>query len=176
MVWVRDAFAFIDRRDILLIFIIFLAGFMTASFIPIDIIEAPAQIAAAVASPGANDVPSPKDWILEEDIHVYSDRIIIDIEGAEWAGFTDTNSMDPIIDLGSNAIEIIPTSPEQITPGEIISYDSKYATGTIIHRVQETGFDEDGWYAIMKGDNNPYPDPGKVRFDQVQRLVVAIIY
>jgi hypothetical protein len=33
-----------------------------------------------------------------------------------------------------------------------------------------------GWYAIMKGDNLSYSDPGKIRFDQVQRVVIGILY
>ena len=84
--------------------------------------------------------------------------------------------MDPVFDYGSNAIEIKPQSPEQIHVGDIVSYNSKYASGSIIHRVIEINQDEDGWYCLMKGDNNPYRDPEKVRFEQVQRLVVAIIY
>jgi len=119
---------------------------------------------------------SPFDHITEDQIHVFQDRIIIDLQNAEWATFTDTNSMDPVIDLGANAIEIRPSSPEQIHIGDIISYRSKYSEGVIIHRVVETGEDEDGWYARMKGDNNNLMDPGKVRFDQIERLVVAIIY
>ncbi len=119
---------------------------------------------------------SPFDHITEDQIHVFQDRIIIDLPNAEWATFTDTNSMDPVIDLGANAIEIRPLYPEQIHIGDIISYRSKYAEGVIIHRVVETGEDEDGWYARMKGDNNNLMDPGKVRFDHIERLVVAIIY
>ncbi|NOZ80978.1 MAG: hypothetical protein GXP63_04865 [DPANN group archaeon] len=172
----REAVAFVDRKDILLIFVIFLAGFVTASLLPINALESPAQIPGISDLVGPGEVASPKDWIPEKDIHVYNDRVIIDVKNPEWAAFTDTNSMDPVFDKGSNAIEIVPTSSEQVTPGEIVSYQSRYASGTIIHRVKETGQDEDGWYAIMQGDNNPRPDPGKVRFDQIRRLVVAIIY
>jgi uncharacterized protein (UPF0248 family) len=49
-------------------------------------------------------------------------------------------------------------------------------SGTIIHRVVKIGQDSEGWYAILKGDNLSQEDPEKVRFDQVQRVVVAIIY
>ena len=31
-------------------------------------------------------------------------------------------------------------------------------------------------YFIMKGDNNPTSDPGKVRFSQMNRVLIAIIY
>lgn len=120
--------------------------------------------------------PSPYDWIKEEQIHVYSNRIVINIEDAEWAGFTDTNSMDPLIDEGSNGIEIVPNSEEDIHIGDIVSYESKYAQGTIIHRVVEIGEDSEGWYARMKGDNVDSMDPGKVRFNQIKRVLVGILY
>jgi Fe-S-cluster formation regulator IscX/YfhJ len=42
--------------------------------------------------------------------------------------------------------------------------------------VIETGEDSNGWYAIFKGDNNPIRDPSKVRFSQIRRIVVAVIY
>ncbi|MEA3515544.1 MAG: hypothetical protein U9R34_08770 [Nanoarchaeota archaeon] len=119
---------------------------------------------------------SPFDHIKESEIHVFKDRIIIDIKDAEWARFTDTNSMDPVIDADSHAIEIKPTSVNQIHEGDIVSYKSKYAEGTIIHRVVEIGEDEEGWFCRMKGDNNKMQDPGKIRFEQIQRVVVAIIY
>jgi hypothetical protein len=122
------------------------------------------------------ELPGPHDRITEDMIHVYRHRIIIDLQDAEWASFTDTNSMDPVIDEGSNALEIVPKSAEEIHVGDIVSYESEYSTGTIIHRVVEIGEDGDGWYCRMKGDNLANMDPGKIRFDQIRRVVVGIIY
>ena len=122
------------------------------------------------------ELSSPYDHIKENQIHVYDSRIIIDIDDPEWATFTDTNYMDPVIDYGANAIEIIPKTQNEVHVGDIVSYRSDYAEGIIIHRVIGTGYDSVGWYAVMKGDNNPEKDPGKVRFEQIQRIVVAIIY
>jgi len=124
----------------------------------------------------STEQPSPSDHIKEKQIEVYSDRIILDIQNAEWAAFTNTNSMDPIIDEHANAIELIPESEVDIEVGDIVSYESEYATGTIIHRVVYKGQDEQGIYFVMKGDNNPTNDPGKIRFNQIKRYVVAIIY
>jgi len=117
---------------------------------------------------------SPADRIKENQILVYSDEIVIDLENAVWATFTDTNSMDPVLDKGANAIQVVPKSPSEIKVGDIVSYDSRI--GPVIHRVVHISYDEEGWFAIMKGDNNPDPDPDKVRFEQVRRVVVAIIY
>lgn len=119
---------------------------------------------------------SPNDWIKEEQIKVYSDKIVISLENAEWARFTDTNSMDPVIDSESNAIEIVPKNYSYLSEGDIISYSVEEVNGTVIHRIVETGFDEFGWYALTKGDNLDNVDPFKVRFEDVKRVVVAVIY
>jgi signal peptidase I len=105
---------------------------------------------------------------------VYEDRIIIDVEGAEWATFKDTNSMDPFLDKGANALQMVPLSPEEIQVGDIVSYT--LGSERIIHRVVYIGEDEKGIYYIVKGDNNPTSDPGKVRFSQIDRVLFAIIY
>lgn len=119
---------------------------------------------------------SPKDRIEENQIHVYDNGVVIDIENPEWSTFTDTNSMDPVIDKGANAIHMIPQSEDDIQVGDIVAYQSAATSGSVIHRVIEKGTDEEGVYFILKGDNNPVPDPGKVRFSQIKRVLVAIIY
>ena len=123
-----------------------------------------------------DEVPSPSSWISENQIGVYSQKVILDVKDPQWATFTDTHSMEPVISSRSYAIEVVPESADKIKVGDIVSYESKYADGTIIHRVIEKGYDSEGVYFIMKGDNNPNPDPGRVRFDQMRRVVVAIIY
>ena len=130
----------------------------------------------AAASADALEKNSPSDWVSESQIKVTRDRVVVELPDAVWATFTDTNSMDPVIDAGANALEIVPTSPGQIHAGDIVSYESKLVDGTIIHRVIETGEDSQGWYAIFKGDNLSQPDPEKVRWEQIKRVVVAIIY
>ena len=122
------------------------------------------------------DRPSPSDWIKKGQIFVHDDEVIIKVKNPEWAVFADTKSMDPVIDSTSKAIEIIPKSEEEVHVGDIVAYKSKYSDGLVTHRVFEIDNDFIGWYAILKGDNNDYPDPGKVRFEQIKRLVVAIIY
>ena len=120
---------------------------------------------------------SPGDWIDDlSQIEVYSDRVILDIQDAEWAIFTNTNSMDPVFDETSSALEIVPESEADIEVGDIVSYNSEYAQGSIIHRVIYKGQDELGTYFIMKGDNNPASDPGRIRFEQMNRVLIAIFY
>jgi hypothetical protein len=119
---------------------------------------------------------NPKDRIKESQIHVYDNTVVIEINDPEWSTFTDTNSMDPVIDKGANAIHIVPKYEDDLEIGDIVAYESKYAKGTIIHRIIDIKYDEEGKYFILKGDNNPKEDPGKIRFSQIKRVLVAIIY
>ena len=119
---------------------------------------------------------SPSDHVSESQIHVYQDRVVLDIAGASWAAFTDTNSMDPFFDETSNSLELRPKSPDDIRPGDIISYRSSVTGDLIVHRVISQTTDSDGLYYIVKGDNNSAQDPEKVRFDQVHGVMIGIIY
>ncbi len=123
----------------------------------------------------ANELPSPKERINASNIFVYNDRVIIKINNPKWAIFTDTNSMDPVIDKEAKAIEI-DANCDDIQVGDIVSYESKIYNTVIIHRVIDIGYDDKGKYFIFKGDNNKIEDPEKVRCDQLKRVVVAIIY
>jgi len=118
---------------------------------------------------------SPGDWIKESQIEMRPDGVFIHFNNPQWAILADTNSMDPVFDAESHLIQIIPTSASEIHVGDIMSYASPLGF-SIVHRVVEIGNDEDGWYAITKGDNNPTEDPWKIRFDWVRRVTVMIVY
>ncbi len=153
--------------------VIFMLGGLTFNLAS-GVLHLEHPIASLWTAKSGVELDSPSDWVSENQIKVTNNGVEIMINNAEWSSFTDTNSMDPVLDAGANAIEIPVKSESSIHPGDIISYKSDY--GIIIHRVIEVGYDDQGWYAITKGDNNAYPDPQKVRFNQVLRVVVAIIY
>lgn len=117
---------------------------------------------------------SPADRIQKSQIGVYPDKAIIEVQGLKWANVSATNSMLPVLGSGAHALQIVPRNANEIQIGDIVSY--KYEGRIIIHRVIEIGSDESGWYAITKGDNNPEPDPEPVRFSQIDRVLVGIIY
>jgi len=125
---------------------------------------------------GGAEIESPGDWVSEDQIKVYDDEVVLQLTGATWAKFTDTNSMDPFLDDGANAIEIMPDSAEAIQVGDIISYQTDGGIIIIIHRVIEVGEDNDGIYYTVQGDNNTFADSTKVRYDDVVGVLVAIIY
>ncbi|MFW6449684.1 MAG: hypothetical protein ACOCZ6_01405 [Nanoarchaeota archaeon] len=122
------------------------------------------------------EVASPMDRIPEDQINVHDDRVVIKLNNPEWSSFTDTNSMDPVLDKGANGIHIIPEKPSDINVGDIVAYESEYSEGTIIHRVVKVGSDEEGAYYKLKGDNSAKEDPGKIRFKQIKRVLVAVVY
>ena len=166
------------RQTLLIIIATFIVGLVTGGLLQ-SIATGDVQAAAITSqttSASKLDVAAPADHIPENTISVLKDQVVIRVPNAVWAKFTPTGSMKPVFDEGANAIEIVPTSPSQINVGDIISYQSDWLDAPVIHRVVETGNDSDGWYAIVKGDNNGTADPGKIRFSQVRRLVVAIIY
>ncbi len=129
---------------------------------------------------GPIERPSPGDWIKESQIEMRPDGVFIHMSNPQWAILADTNSMDPLFDDTSHLIQMIPASQNEIQVGDIISYASPFGF-TIVHRVREIGFDEDGWYALAGGDNNLdvtgaiMLDPGKIRWEMVKRVTVAII-
>lgn len=120
------------------------------------------------------ELASPSDWIKEEQIKVYNNKVVIEIQNSTWASFTNTNSMDPFLDEDAHAIEIKPQDPNEINKGDVISYKTSY--GTVIHRIISKGIDEEGIYYLVKGDNNQIQDPFKVRYEDVKGVVVAIVY
>ncbi|MBD3209299.1 signal peptidase I [Candidatus Woesearchaeota archaeon] len=97
----------------------------------------------------------------------------MDLQDPTWSTFTDTNSMDPVFDKEANTVRI-KVPPESLQVGDIISY--RRNDDIIIHRIVHVDHDEQGLYFILKGDNNPTSDPGKVRPSQVLGKIVAILY
>ncbi|MGB9708005.1 MAG: hypothetical protein ACPLXC_01600 [Candidatus Pacearchaeota archaeon] len=136
-------------------------------------IESPITM-VGMAGSSLFDKPSPANWIQEKDIIIYPDRVVIMVENATLSRYANTKSMDPLIDINANGIEIKPNSPQDIHVGDIIAYETH--GNFIVHRVIRTGIDEQGWYCIVKGDNSALPDETKVRFEQIRYITIVIIY
>lgn len=120
-----------------------------------------------------NQAQAPTDYIQEEEIQIYEDKIILDIQGASISRYAPTGSMKPLLDEGANGIRIEPKTEKEIQTGDIISY--KKGNTLIIHRVIEKGTDEKGTYYITKGDNNIAND-GKIRFKDIQYKTIGILW
>jgi signal peptidase I len=168
------------RQTLLIIIATFAVGLVAGGLLH-SIATSDAQAAAVpttqpLVSTPVKDLAAPGDHIAENAISVLNDQVDIKVSNPVWARFTPTGSMKPVFDEGANAIEVVPQDPSQVKVGDIISYKADWLDQPVVHRVIETGNDAQGWYAVMKGDNNSTSDPGKVRWNQVLRLVVAIIY
>src|SRR3989344_2188940 len=150
------------RKLIIALFVLSLIIFIGALVIPLFHPEPLEKPINAAISKIYTPKLTPPDRIKEEQIHIYEDKIVIEVKNPKWARFAATQSMVPFLDKGSNALQIQPESPDDIQLGDIISY--QYGDSVIIHRVIEINEDEQGRYYIVKGDNNPEPDPVRVRF------------
>jgi len=161
----------------LALLLVFSLGWLSANiYTSLSVGEAEKPLSLTSLFNGNVERYSPGDHVQEKNIHVYDDRIVIDLKGASWSSYTDTNSMDPVIDVDANGLEVRPTSPQDIKIGDVIAFRTRYTTGIVIHRVVDTGQDNQGWYAKTKGDNNPTVDPGKVRFKDITGVLVGVIY
>ncbi|HII14864.1 MAG TPA: signal peptidase I [Nanoarchaeota archaeon] len=121
-------------------------------------------------------VLAPSDTVSESQIKVYDNKIIIEIPNARWASYTNTKSMSPVLDEGSNGIEIVPRSISEIHVGDIIAYETKWNNIPVVHRVIGIKKDSIGAYFVLKGDNNMKADAEKVRFSQVKYKLIAVVY
>lgn len=156
--------------QIIALILVFALGFFAAQLL--------SSVSFVTGQTVSEEQLSPTDRISEDQIKVYDDVVVLEVKGVEWSSFTNTNSMDPFLDEGANALQFIPNSVDDIDIGDIISYvpQGKDDSFRIIHRVVYKGADENGTYFIVKGDNNRVADPGKVYFNQVRRVLFAVIW
>ncbi len=114
------------------------------------------------------------DRITEEQVLVSKTRVIIDVDDVEKWYVLDTNSMLPVIDEGSTLLTTAPDITNNIFIGDIILFDN--GTDIIVHRIVNITNDEQGLYYTTKGDNNCVVDPWKVRFQDIEAIIIGIIY
>ena len=116
------------------------------------------------------------DHINVNQIQVYDDFAVINISGLSLAKYEDTNSMDPLLDSEANGLEIVPRE-EDLNIGDVVAYRSKKLDGLIVHRIVNESVDENGnKYYVLKGDNNSKPDLEPVYFDQIEYLLIGIVW
>lgn len=119
---------------------------------------------------------TPADRVAEEWIRASSDAVLIRLPNATIGAISETNSMGGLLGNGSSAIMIKPKSAEDLRQGDIVAYHSDEAAGLVAHRIIRIGEDEQGWFAITKGDESGAVDPEKIRFNQARYVIVGIIY
>jgi hypothetical protein len=161
-----------DFEKILKICIIFLFGFLSANLLSYFLVY-------GVENPFSNGFSisgmenAPQDFVKENQIQIYEDKVVINVKGASISRYAATGSMKPTFDENANGIRIVPKSVDEINVGDIITYQS--GDSLIVHRVIEKGTDSEGVYFITKGDNNTVSD-GKIRFKDVKYETIAVIW
>ncbi len=119
-------------------------------------------------------VMPPEVRISLDNLFFSEDRVVIMVDDLIPGIIAPSNSMSPLLGADHIVLEKVPESEKEIFVGDIIIFEED--NNRIIHRVIEIGEDEQGWYAITRGDNNIAPDRNKVRFQQVKGITVGIIY
>lgn len=118
---------------------------------------------------------SPSDYIQEENIQVFPDRIIIFLNNAKISSYEDTNSMDPLLDINHNGIEV-PADCSNLEKGDIIAYKATWVNAIVIHRIVEISKNNEGIYFTAKGDNSNINDPQKIRCSEIKSKLVGVLY
>ncbi len=149
-----------------------IAGVVFVAYFPQENLEIP-----LLTEQRESGILAPKDRIDDKNIQVFNDRVIIDLKDLQgrkisWSAFADTESMVPTLDKGCNGLEFIPNTPQDLHIGDMIAFEQNKRL--IIHRIQKIGQDQDGWFAITKGDNNKFTD-GKVRWSEIKYVTFGII-
>jgi hypothetical protein len=119
---------------------------------------------------------SPFDHVKNSQINVLKNKVEINMADVAWWEIADTNSMDPLIDIGSVALTIKPKSTNDVHLGDVGLYNSNIAKTVIIHRVIRIDSDDKGWYSRFRGDNLKKVDPEKVRFEMMEGIMIGVIY
>ena len=122
-----------------------------------------------------NNTPAPSSSIQKNQILVYNKYVLINQSNIAWFTVSSTKSMLPFIDSGNYALGLNITNESSLHIGDVITYKS-YNGHYIIHRIIDINNDKDGVYYNLKGDNNWFTDPIRVRLNMTRFKIVAIVY
>lgn len=161
-----------EASKILKICIIFLLGFLSANLVSYMVVY-------GIENPFSNNFSfmveknAPFDFIKENQIEIYDDKVVINVKDASLSRYAPTGSMKPLLDENANGIRIVPESEDEIHVGDVITFQE--GNDLIVHRVIEKGIDNEGVYFITKGDNNSISD-NMIRFKDIKYLTIGIVW
>ncbi|MBU2052941.1 MAG: hypothetical protein KJ721_01710, partial [Nanoarchaeota archaeon] len=65
---------------------------------------------------------APYDFISENQIITYKDKIVLEIENYSLSKYAPSKSMTPVLDSGANGVGIKPKSEDDLHVGDIITF------------------------------------------------------
>lgn len=128
-----------------------------------------------IVNPKSNNTFGPSNKILIDDLYLEDTFVRLNVNNISLSRFFDSGSMQPTLNSYSTGLKMPIYSIEQVKVGDIISYKTQESK-LIVHRVIRVSKDQKGWFAITKGDNNDVEDEQKVRFEQINGIIIGILY
>jgi hypothetical protein len=103
--------------------------------------------------------------IKRESIQVYENAVVIEVYDAK---VNQQDIRDPLVNKDSNIIQIVPSFPESIKEGDIVTYEINNKIKT--NRIEISGNDQDGHYYRVQSEQE------KIRFKDIKSVVIGILY
>ena len=107
-------------------------------------------------------------------IKVYNDEVRIETSGIRYAK-VNSNSMAPIITDTSTVLEKVPSSENEISVGDVISFYEPSVDKIVLHAVIDIVAKDSQTLYKTKGTANPEADPWLVPFENVKGVLVGVI-
>ena len=89
-------------------FLIFIAGFLSCLLIGMFYAGVELPLSMGYGLGNNSSLETPGNWIDENQIHIYENAIVIDLNKASISKYAATGSMTPVLDFESNGIRIVP--------------------------------------------------------------------
>ena len=125
----------------------------------------------------SGNIPSPRYEIKWEDINYYSSNQMLEIaiDNAKLSTVQNTNSMEPLIDVGHRII-LSDSSKylDNLNLGDIIIWNQ--GRGDIIHSIVEIGSDNLGTYYRTQGLYLNSKDPELIRKVSIKYVCLGVIW
>jgi len=137
----------------------------------LQLIEFLEQFSNIPSTPAISDI----DFKLYGGKSGFAEQIVIEYPNILISGVVGTGSMSPGISSQSMTIGTSAFNPYTLTPGQIIVYRDTEGK-TIIHRIYSVKSTPSGICYEAKGDANFYLDPECIKPEQIQRLILGVLF
>ncbi len=151
---------------------VFLLGFLSCALLFLTVLYFGSDV-SFVTGNALFDAATPQDRINGSHLQIFEDSISIKVPNATISRYAATGSMKPLIGEFAQGIRIVPSGPEEIYVGDIVTF--RFEDSLIVHRVQKIGVDEFGTYYITQGDSSFWEDE-KIRFSDIEYVTIGILW